>query len=383
MGFEIRSRATQKLLIGKTAGRRQFHAERTRLAAALSVPAIANDLVPDLKVERIAIDQLKPARRRLRKPGKITCANVATCIRTVRLVTPILIDCERRVVDGHVVVEALKLLGETRVNAVILDHLNEDQLKFVQVALNKLSEGSTFELEELRPHLEELHIASYDLTLTGFSVPEVDIILQGPAEAVCEESEELLDPPANPVSHSGDLWLLGKHRLLCGDALDEQSYDIVPASRKADAEFTDCPWNIPIEGFVSGLGTTKHKDFKMAAGEMSEDAFQDFIDRFTRLIAVHLEDGGILYSCIDWRSHDKIVLGGRRADLSHINTVVWNKGSGGMGGLYRSAHELIPTFCKGKSPRSTTSSSAAMGATDPPSGTMPERTGRGRRPPRG
>ncbi len=129
------------------------------------------------------------------------------------------------------------------------------------------------------------------------------------------------------------------------------SYDKVLGPEKAAACFTDCPWNLPIEGFVSGLGEKKHKDFKMAAGEMSPEAFQEFVDTFSRLIAEYLEDGGVVYSCIDWRSHDRIVAGGKRAGLTHINTLVWNKGSGGMGGLYRSAHELIPLLCKGKTPK--------------------------------
>lgn len=353
MGLKIvsRGKGTQKQLIAKSAARREQQKSRTVLAAALSSPAIANDLVPDLKIERVPIEQLKSAKRRVRKPGKDHVTNVMKCIQAVGQVAPILIDRDGRVVDGHSVLEAMKVLGETHINAVRLDHLNDDQLKIVQIALNKLAEGSTWELEELRPMLEELELVGYDLTVTGFSLPELDIIMQPQSEGCPAEPEELLEAPAALVSRLGDLWRLGDHLLLCGDALEARSYAAVLGTRKADACFTDCPWNIPIEGFVSGLGSTKHKDFKMAAGEMSEEGFQEFLDTFTRLIAEHLEEGGVLFSCIDWRSHDKVVLAGKRAGLKHINTITWNKGSGGMGGLYRSAHELIPTFCKGKTPK--------------------------------
>ncbi len=353
MGFDIRSKArtTQKQLNAKMAARRGNLRCGTVLAAALSSPTIVNDIVGELKLERVLIDQLKPAKRRPRKASKDHIGNVAKCLKTVGQVSPILIDGAGRIVDGHVVVEALKLLGQTHVNAVCLDHLNDDQLKLVQIALNKLSEGSSWELEELRPMLDELQLVGYDLTTTGFSLPELDILLQPESDACLAESEKLLEPPEEPVSQLGDLWLLGKHRLLCGDALQARSYAQVLGLEKADACFTDPPWNIPIDGFVSGLGTTKHKDFQMASGEMSEEAFQDFVDAFTKLIAEHLKDGGVLFSCIDWRSHDKIVLGGKRAGLTHINTTVWSKGSGGMGGLYRSAHELIPVFCNGKTPK--------------------------------
>jgi DNA modification methylase len=140
---------------------------------------------------------------------------------------------------------------------------------------------------------------------------------------------------------------LGAHHLLCGDARDERAYAELLGMRKADAAFTDLPWNIPIKGFVS----SQHDDFQMGAGELSDAEFQELIDASHQHMADHLEDAGVVYSCIDWRSHDRIVLGAKRAGLTHINTIIWNKGSGGMGGLYRSAHELIPLFCKGKSPK--------------------------------
>lgn len=371
MGLVITSKAkaTQKQLSGKTAVRRQYQAGKTVLAAALSSPAIVNDLVPELTIKRVAIDQLKCAKRRIRKPGKDHVANVAKCIKAVGMVSPILIDRDGHIVEGHVVVAALKLLGETHVNAVSLDHLNEDQLKLVQISLNKLSEGSVWELEELRPMLEELELVGYDLTVTGFTLPELDIIMQPEPEAGSAEAEELLEPPANPVSISGDLWILGKHRLLCGDALNGRSYAAVLGPRKADASFTDCPWNLAAKTISS-----THGDFKMAAGEMSDEAFQEFVDTFNHLITEHLEEGAVLFSCIDWRSHDKIVLGGKRAGLTHINTVVWNKGSGGMGGLYRSANELIPVFCKGKGPRRIMSSWESTGATARLCGRIRERT---------
>ncbi len=350
MGFQIKdARKTQQQLRGKTAARREHERQGVVLAAVRSSPAIANDLVPDLETVRVPIEQLQPAKRRARKPGKDHLANVMKCLRELGQVSPILIDRDHRIVDGHIVVEALRQLAATHVVAVPLDHLNEEQVRLVRIALNKLAEGSTWELEELRAELGELQLAGYDLTNAGFTLPELDIILQPPTEgggiAVNDAVEE---PPAEPVSRPGDLWLLGPHRLLCGDALVAQSYASILGEEKAAACFTDCPWNIPIEGFVSGLGVKKHKNFKMAAGEMSAEAFQEFVDTFSRLIAEHLEDGGVVYSCIDWRSHDRIVLGGERAGLKHINTIVWNKGSGGMGGLYRSAHELIPLLCKGK-----------------------------------
>ena len=346
MSLSIKRKQTQKQLLTKSSAAKKFHQDQTVLAATLSSPALVNDLVPELKLVSEPIKELKSAKRRVRKATKRHLASIIKSIEMAGQVLPILIDRERRIVDGHVVVEALKSLGETYVTVVCLDHLNENQIKFLQVALNKLSEGSEWDLEELKPMFEELELVGFDLTATGFTLPEIDIITQPKPEENQSEADELIEPPAKPVTRPGDLWELNGHRLLCGDALDARSYAAVLGMRKADASFTDCPWNLAGKQISS-----KHGDFKMAAGEMSEEAFQEFVDSFTALIAEFLEEGGVLYSCIDWRSHDKVVTAGKRAGLRHINTIVWSKGSGGMGGLYRSAHELIPTFVKGKSPK--------------------------------
>ncbi len=221
MGFEIRTaRKTQQQLRGKTAVRREHERAGAILSGARSSPAIANDVVPDLTIVRVAIDQLHAAKRRARKPGKDHVANVLKCISALGQVSPILIDRDDHIVDGHVVIEALRQLGEAQVSAVRLDHLNEDQVRMVRVALNKLAEGSTWDLEELRVELGELQVAEYDLTNTGFSLPEIDIILQPPPDVGEATDDEFIDAQAEPVSAPGDLWQLGPHRLICGDALD-------------------------------------------------------------------------------------------------------------------------------------------------------------------
>ena len=351
VSFEIRRRGTQRQLIEKSGIRRSGFAASTAIASAAATPRAINDLLPEQTVVRRAISSLKPPKRGLRKAGKGLIEGIIKSLNAVGQIAPVLIDKEGRVVDGQTVVMAAKKMGMTHVNCVCLENLNDEQIAFARIALNKLGEGSSWELEELRPALEELQLVGFDLSGTGFTLAELDIILQPEPHALAEESDELLSPPDLPVSRPGDLWRLGDHVLLCGDALEARSYAMVLGSRLVDAVFTDCPWNIPIAGFVSGLGKTKHKDFKMAAGEMSDDAFQEFVDVFTQHCTDHLEDGGVFFSCIDWRSSHRIHAGAAKAGLTHLNTAVWNKGSGGMGGLYRSAHEFIHVLCKGKSPK--------------------------------
>lgn len=338
----IRSkRAFQK----RTGGRRkELEGRVARCALAASA---ANDLFPDMALELLPIDSLKAARRRARKTDPAQLERVMRSIRTLLQSVPILIDGDRHIINGHIVVEALKSLGMDDVWCVIVDHLSEDEQDLLHVALNRIAECGDWDFEELGPLLIELDDIGFDLETTGFSLPELDILMVPSEIAESEEEEELPEPPADPLSRLGDLWLLGDHKLLCGDATKDKSYILVLGDEPADAVFTDCPWNIPIEGFVSGLGKKKHKDFKMGAGEMSAEEFAGFTDRFSQLCADHLVPGGAFFSCIDWRNVEQVVASGRKAGLKLINMAVWNKGSGGMGTYLRSAHELIPVFCNG------------------------------------
>lgn len=347
MGFVIKRQKTQQQLLGKSSAHKKLQAAKTKISALVSPPANVNDLTPKLVIEQAFIEKLKPAKRRSRKPYENHVANVMKILLALGQVSPILIDSEWRIVDGHVVAEALRRLGATHVSVVRLDHLNEAQLRLVRIAINKLQEGSEWDLEDLRLDLQYIDQAGFDLGLTGFSPQELDIVLQEPAaESVDSDLNDSPEPPKNPTSRLGDLWLLGMHRLLCGNSLEKGSYILLLGTDRADAGFTDCPWNLPGK-MISG----KHGNFKMAAGEMTGEAFQDFCDTFTKLIAEYLKDGSVLFSVIDWRSCSRIEEAGRKAGLKHIGTAVWNKQVGAMGGFYRAQHEFIPYFVKGDKPK--------------------------------
>lgn len=204
------------------------------------------------------------------------------------------------------------------------------------------------------PRLElcELEIEGLDLTLSGFSSQELDIVLLDETdESAAGEEESIPEPPADPVSQLGDLWLLGKHRLLCDDSLEKSSYEKLLEGAQATAVLTDPPYNVKIEGNVSGLGKKKHGEFTMASGEMSRGEFHEFLCTVHKHCSDHLIDGGVIYSFMDWRSIDVLMAAGREAGLELINMPVWYKGSGGMGAFLRSAHELVCQFCKGPVPK--------------------------------
>ena len=189
-----------------------------------------------------------------------------------------------------------------------------------------------------------IDIDEVEVEITGFATPEIDIALSDAAEAQEEEADQgddVPDKPAVAISQVGDLWALGAHRLLCGDALDAASYDRLLAGQLAEMVFTDPPYNVPIDHNVSGLGRVRHREFAMASGEMSEAEFTDFLRiAFERLAAVS-QDGAIHFACMDWRHMGEMLAAGKAVYGELKNLCVWNKSNAGMGSFYRSKHELV------------------------------------------
>jgi hypothetical protein len=223
-------------------------------------------LLPDLMLERRNINALKEFNRRVRKSEKGQIERVTKSIATLKQCVPIAISAEGEIINGHIVIAALRALGETEVWCVIIDHLDEHQLAMLHVSLNRIAECGDWDLEALGGLLIDLGELEFDLEATGFTLPEIDILMTPETSSKSGGDQHDVEPPADPVTIAGDLWELGRHRLLCGDATDPASYYALLKDELADLVFTDCPWNIPIAGFVSGLGKTKHPDFKMGVG---------------------------------------------------------------------------------------------------------------------
>jgi DNA modification methylase len=152
------------------------------------------------------------------------------------------------------------------------------------------------------------------------------------------------------VSVQGDVWLLGRHRLVCGDARNADDYRLLLDDEKVDLLFTDPPYNVPIDGHVCGLGAVRHREFAFASGEMSEAQFTQFLVDTLGPASVKMKDGAIAFVCMDWRHMGELLSAGNRVFTEFKNLVVWNKTNGGMGSFYRSKHELIFVFKQGSAP---------------------------------
>jgi DNA modification methylase len=299
----------------------------------------------------LATASLIPDPQNPRKHSRAQVRALARSIKAFGFNAPILIDRNRQIVSGHGRHEAAKLLGLAQVPVIFLDHLTETQAKAYQLADNKLTDRSTWDDDKVAVRLKELSelVLDFDLEDTGFELPEIDLRVQSLDDQDATDRADEFDAATGPaVSLPGDLWLLGPHRLYCGNALDSTSYIALMNGEKAAAVFTDPPYNVKIDGNAAGIsGNITYREFAMASGEMTDLEFTDFLATSFKSIRLHATPGAIIYACMDWRHMWEILSASHTADLPLLNLCVWSKTIGGMGSLYRSRHELVFVFRNG------------------------------------
>jgi DNA modification methylase len=345
-----RDQAFKRQKLEKTAQRRRkLDAERDLAEQISNSPR--NDLLPELRLQIMALSALRPSPHRTRRSTAAHVRRLMASISDLGFTVPILVR-EGEIVDGHVRVEAATRLGLDHVPAIEVAHLSPTEIRKLMLAINRSGELGEWDLDQLRIEIAELVDLEVDLSSTGFSAQEIDIILlDDTGEEEGATDEDIPDVPQVPVTRAGDLWLLGDHRILCSNALDREVYAQLLDGRTIDAVLTDPPYNVPIAGNVSGLGKKTHAEFLMASGELNDAEWQAFLDKVLARLSAPLADGGVAFVFMDWRSIHRLYAAGFAAGLSLINLIVWYKQAGAMGSLYRSAHELIAVFCKGKTPR--------------------------------
>ncbi len=318
----------------------QSRTRRRALQGAVSLATVAaslrrNDPVPTLALEYRPISQLIRPNRKLRRAMTKHIAEVAKSITTFGMVAPILIDAHNNVVDGLIRLEAARLLDIEVVPCLVVSYLSAEELRLLRVAINRLGETGQWDLGELKLEFQELLDLGAPLEVTGFTLPEIDqiVLLDEPALDTKANTAPVPDADMPPISRLDDMWRLGRHRLLCADAIMPEScarlFEEAPLAR---AVFTDPPYNLDPR-FISG--NPEHGAFVAASGEMTDEQFDTFLADFLKAAAAHIVDGGTLFICMDWRHAEHVQRAARRAGLTQINTVVWSKGNGGLGGLYR------------------------------------------------
>ncbi|RJF88613.1 DNA methylase N-4 [Oleomonas cavernae] len=305
----------------------------------------------DPLIEMVPVSSLRPYARNPRTHTKKQIRQIAESIRTFGWTNPILVDGEDGVIAGYGRLEAAKQLGIERVPIIRLANMTEARKRTYIIADNRLAELAGWDDNLLAIELQGLLEIDLDfnIEITGFETAEIDMLILGLNDAGDEDEADNLPPiGGQPITQIGDLWLLGRHRLLCADATQATSYTRLMAGEQAQMVFTDPPYNVPIDGHVCGLGSVKHAEFAMASGEMSEAEFTAFLETVLGQLASHSADGAIHFVCMDWRHLFELLKAGRRVYGALQNLCVWNKTNGGMGSLYRSKHELVGVFKVGR-----------------------------------
>ena len=309
-------------------------------------------------IEHLAPTSLRPWPGNARTHSKKQVKQLAGSIRVFGFTSPVLIDERGTILAGHGRVLAAIELGLESIPCIRLTGLTEPRKRAYILADNKLALNAGWDEGLLALELQGLMQADlgFDLGVTGFSIPEIDSLIEGLApQEPGDPAEDKLPPPMDgpPKSRLGDVWQLGVHKLVCGDATLPDTFTRLMGGTAATAVFTDPPYNVRIDGHVGGSGKTKHREFAMASGEMSPEQFAEFLRKVFLILIANSQDGSIHYICMDWR-HMREMLDAGSVYTELKNLCVWAKDNGGMGTFYRSRHDLIFVYKNGTAPHINT-----------------------------
>jgi len=279
---------------------------------ASNLKALAQSFAP--VVETRAVEDLKMNPRNARTHGARQVQQIEASIREFGWIVPIVVDEESEVLAGHGRLQAALILGLTAVPTIQVKHLKGERKRAFMLADNRLAELAGWDEELLKVELQELSELAVDFNfeITGFDTVDLDRLeAPAPAKAAKPEVVPELERDRPAISVPGDLWKLGQHLLYCGSALEETSYQKLLGDQRAQMVFTDPPYNVAIDGDVCGLGSVRHRNFEMAAGEMSESEFTRFLATFMRWAGRYSSEGAIHYICMDWRHMGEVLAAGR------------------------------------------------------------------------
>ena len=259
-------RGLTEQLKGKSRRRRE---SLSRLSQPSSAPRAArNDLLPTLGLVELPLDALRSSARKVRKLDPAHVRDVAASIAALGFCAPALVGKDNLVLDGDVRIEAARLLGLARVPCVRVDHLSETEQRTLRLAINRLGEKGEWNLDALKLEFSDLISTDAPIEVSGFTLDEIDHIV------LCDEGGALEQGPLAPdselvaVARRGDIFDLGLHRIICGDATDTEVFRrLVAGDNPVRLLLTDEPYNVPIAGHVSGGA---HREFVMASGEMTD-----------------------------------------------------------------------------------------------------------------
>jgi DNA modification methylase len=306
----------------------------------------------------IRVDEIRPNPRNSRTHSGKQIREIAASITAFGFTVPVLVDNEKELIAGHGRLEAAKSLGMLSVPAIVISGLSDAKKRALLLADNRIALNAGWDREQLEIELATLPDILFDegldISISGFAPAEIDS-LHADFEMKADPSDDLDDADLSRpgVSECGDLWQLGKHRLLCGDARNQADLNRLLDGQRAHMAFLDPPYNVVVSNVV-GRGATKYREFAMASGEMSSSQFVAFLNKALGVAAEVSHDGAVHFVCMDWRHIGELVAAGHATYGAMLNLIAWVKSNAGQGSFYRSQHELIGVFRVGAAPHLNT-----------------------------
>ena len=291
----------------------------------MNVPVKSQVAWPAAKVELWAIDRLSANPRNARIHGEEQIEQLRASLREFGWTMPVLVRENGMLIAGHGRLEAARLEGLTEVPTIVASGWSDAQCQAYAIADNRLTEASEWNDELLRLELGDLRAAGFDLTLTGFDQDEIDDLLQIDAD-VDGDPDEVPEPPKDPVSRPGDLWICGEHCVLCGDATVLADVEKVLGGELADMCFTDSPYNVDYSG---GPGEKKKgKDRRILNDALGEKFGAFLYDACVNILTV---TKGAIYICMSSSELSTLQKAFREAGGKWSTFVIWAKNTFTLG----------------------------------------------------
>ena len=301
------------------------------------MPELAKAVPRNLQVAYWPVEKLIPFIRNPRTHSEEQIAQIAASIREFGWTNPLLVGPDGIIIAGHARLLAARKLGMNEVPVIVLESLTEAQRRALVLADNRLPLNAGWDEEMLRLELAELQAEAFDLELLGFSDEELAELLADPEELVegLTDEDAAPEPPESPVSAAGDLWILGRHRLLCGDATNSNDVDCLMNGERADLICTDPPYNVDYEGYTEDRLT-------IAGDRMNDAQFREFLAKVFTSYRRIVKPEASLYVChpSSWQREFQNAL--EQAGFNIRCQIIWAKNTFAWGfGRYKFQHEPI------------------------------------------
>lgn len=299
----------------------------------------------NLNIEYVKRDQLIPYINNSRTHDNNQVKQIAGSIKEFGFTNPLLIDEQGGIIAGHGRLMAADLLGIDEVPTITLKGLTEAQRKAYVIADNQLALNAGWDLDNLKVEIDRLTELDFDVDLLGFDDDFLSSLLDEPTEGLTDE-DAVPDAPEKPVTVEGDVWILGNHRLMCGDSTSIDAVDKLMDGNKADMVFTDPPYGMSYGGGRAGKigstdGTVKKHGVILGDTFKGNDLIGMIRDAVGSAVTVS-KSGSSKYICFPWRTYSEFEEALAQIDLTPTACVVWDKKSIGLGNAnYRPQHEFI------------------------------------------